>query len=194
MFRFPAAFARAEVRSGWDEVIGGLETYISGLPKKTKTTLLAFDTAHDFAWEDQVGIDVKAALSEGKIVPRGMTALFDAIGRMASVVKTTAGKKAQIVIITDGQENASQEVWHGAVKAIIDEWKANDFDVVFLGADFDAFGQAASIGIAAAQTVNYASNKSGLMGEALSSRAASYASGTTGANATWSDKDRARVK
>src|SRR5690606_9280578 len=95
----------------------------------------------------------KAALSEAKplntetYVPRGSTALLDAIGRTINAVEARKPAKAVIVIITDGHENASREFSATKIKAMIDEKTAAGWSFVYLGANQDAITVASQYGI-----------------------------------------------
>ena len=67
-----------------------------------------------------------------------------------------------------------------------------NFDVVFLGADFDAFGEAASVGTQAGQTLNMTAGSYGVAAASLAERTSMYAK--TGAIADFSDDDRRIAK
>lgn len=88
-------------------------------------------------------------------VPRGGTPLLDAVGTIitiegAEIDALPEDKKPDrvfVVIATDGEENASKEWKKEAVgKLIADRTKAG-WDIVFIGADFDAFAEARSMGV-----------------------------------------------
>lgn len=92
--------------------------------------------------------DIK--LFEGySLIPRGSTALFDAIGRTANTVRDSkvAGKKI-FLIVTDGEENTSHEFRDGdKVKAIIEKMRKDDWEFIFIGADESSLEQARSLGM-----------------------------------------------
>ena len=79
--------------------------------------------------------------------PRGMTPLLDAMVRIISLAEGDNPDKAVIVVMTDGQENASREVTRDGVKAALDRVKAKGWEVVFLGANFDNIADASSVGV-----------------------------------------------
>jgi hypothetical protein len=88
--------------------------------------------------------------------PRGMTSLNDAVGRIVSLANAGihgVQYKLAIIIMTDGLENASQEYSHAAAKALLDDCRARNWQVIFLGASFDNATQAASYGNSMAATV-----------------------------------------
>jgi hypothetical protein len=71
--------------------------------------------------------------------------------------------------------------------------KPKGWDVVFLGANWDAMNQSASVGMTADSTLNVGKGKMMAMAESLSSRTVSYATGATMANASWSASDRKKT-
>ncbi len=62
-----------------------------------------------------------------------MTPLYDSVAKLNSVISANKPKKAQIMIVTDGIENASTEVDISAIRTITAKWDALKYDVIFLG-------------------------------------------------------------
>lgn len=181
----------------WVEMIGALNAYVSGLSsdkatKKSEVTVVAFDSADPFM---VLRNSVKAAdwsqITAEEVSPRGGTPLFDAIGKLVTTIRKDAPKKATIVIITDGAENSSMEVKKEAAKAMLDDMRAKNFDVVFIGANFDAFAQGAGLGNMASSTLNMNAGNYGAAMKGLSARSVSYAS--TGTVGSFSDDERKRA-
>jgi hypothetical protein len=64
------------------------------------------------------------------------------------------------VIVTDGHENASKEFSKTQVKEMIERQQAvYNWHIKYLGADQDAFAEAAGLGIARGGTANFAKGK-----------------------------------
>ena len=84
--------------------------------------------------------------------PRGCTPLNDAIGRTVAKIdgeKRRDGENIAFVILTDGQENASQEYTKDAVKKLLDgRQKDKNWLVIYLGANQDAFAEGVGRGFA----------------------------------------------
>ncbi len=145
--------------SRWDESLTAIDAYVKTLIQpgiKTKVTLATFDT-------DDKGVAVEVIRKHVSptdwtkitdIFPRGYTPLYDAIGKIIQFAKTDNNPKTVIVVLTDGAENASKEFNKQSAKKLLDEVKKNGWEVVFLGADFDAMGESAAVGISSAQTLN----------------------------------------
>lgn len=91
-------------------------------------------------------------LTEKNYIPEGMTALYDAIGE----VLETQGKRihdekwaevVMVVIITDGQENASSRYRASDIKQMIEHAQNHQWKFIYLGANQDAMLNAEKIGI-----------------------------------------------
>jgi hypothetical protein len=94
--------------------------------------------------------------------------------------------------MTDGLENASREFTHATAKALLDVCRAKNWQVIFLGADFDNAAQAASYGnVASATIAASAANLPEAMTEAARMRA-SYAD--IGAPMHYTDEQKRRLR
>lgn len=149
-----------------DDTVGGFNEWLSTIAKGQKQgddiriSVTIFDTVVDRSVD---GVPVRACPKLGTpgnpFVPRGGTALFDAVGvTLSNVQKLKKNTKAIAVIITDGQENSSHE-WSGAqVNALIEKLTATKkWSFVYLGAGIDAFRQARTMHRSSGmgQTVSY---------------------------------------
>lgn len=114
-------------------------------------TIVEFDNQYEFVCKGTPIADV----APYRLVPRGMTALLDAVGRAVSETKVrikAIDKKDRpglvaFVIVTDGQENSSMEYTNEAVQKLIKKRRKKGWSFTFLGADEKAFAQAQAIGI-----------------------------------------------
>lgn len=144
---------------------GGLKAFLAtqhDAPGETTVSLYQFDSEYEAVYENRALADVP----EYTLVPRGATALLDAVGRTISAVGAQLAAKPEderpgeviVVILTDGEENSSREFGPDAVKKMI-AVQQDDYGwkFVFLGADQDAFAAAGGMGIRAATTLSYAS-------------------------------------
>ena len=92
---------------------------------------------------------------------RGCTALLDAVGGAIRHISRVHGylpdeyrpEHTIVVITTDGYENASRKYSYGEVKRMVEQKKEQGWEFLFLGADIDAVGEAARIGIDADRAV-----------------------------------------
>jgi hypothetical protein len=102
---------------------------------------------------------------------------LDAIGRAVKEVKTQT--IPTVIILTDGQENASNKYTKAHIKDLIFERQNNGWTFVYLGANQDAFAEAGSIGIAPGCTMNYDANRTPDAFRVLSAALSCQASGQT---------------
>jgi Mg-chelatase subunit ChlD len=75
----------------------------------------------------------------------GSTPLYDAINMMAREIRSQLPQKCSVIIITDGDENASKTTVDQA-KALLDWMRSMGWQVTFLGCDFENSRQAKLLG------------------------------------------------
>lgn len=138
-------------------------------------SLVQFDTEYEFVHR---GVKI-AEVPKFHLVPRGMTALLDAVGRainetgvrLSAMNENDRPGLVVFVIVTDGAENSSHEFKKPQIKEMIErQQKDYQWQFTFLGANQDAFGEAAALGINAAAVANYTptSSKQAFAGAARS--------------------------
>jgi hypothetical protein len=102
-------------------------------------------------------------------MPDAMTALHDAVGISVNKLKdriqsrlNSGEASALVVILTDGQENASKEYDSAKIKSMITELeKTGMWTFTFIGANQDAVLTARNLGVNLSNTVNYTSSGAG---------------------------------
>lgn len=153
-----------------DDAIGGFNTFLKDQqrePNNTRMTLVLFDHEYEIR-NDWTALTEVAFLDERTYVPRGNTALLDAIGRAISAIDAKTASLAPdsyqvvMVILTDGQENASSEFSYKAVAELIDRKQKGGWQFNFLGANQDVIKQAVALRIDPAGTQNFGGSGSGL--------------------------------
>jgi Mg-chelatase subunit ChlD len=148
----------------WTEALNSVNAYVKKLADDkvdTGVTLATFDKdGEEFKFEvirDRIIPSTWKQVSTADATPRGMTPLNDAIGRTVALAKAGINgipyDKLALIVMTDGLENASREYTHAAAKALLDDCRAKNWQVIFLGADFDNAAQAASYGNAVSATL-----------------------------------------
>lgn len=113
--------------------------------------------------------------------PRGMTPLLDAMVRIVALAESDNPDKAVIVVMTDGEENASQEVKREGVKVALDRAKAKGWEVVFLGANFDNISDASSVGVQGGQQMAMSAGTMDRSLASLARKSRAYAAAAPGA-------------
>lgn len=140
------------------EVFGGFNTFVQGqvaTQKKTNAkmylTTIRFDhkveVVHDHLFIKKVPMATFETFE-----PRGMTALFDAVGQgVAMLTKRIDAMESKpkviFVILTDGEENASNKITEFMFQNMIQECKGKKWEFVFLAANQDAVQVGQSFGI-----------------------------------------------
>ena len=97
--------------------------------------------------------------------PRGSTALYDAIGvavtrfgrTLSAMPEAARPGVVQVVVVTDGEENASREYRADTVRALVTrQSETYGWDFAFLGANQDAVLTGAALGFDADSSMTYA--------------------------------------
>lgn len=168
------------------DVIGGYNTFIKEqreVPGEAKVTFTQFDDVYEVVYAGKPIAEVPTL--DGKtFVPRGSTALLDAIGRTLNEQgqRIAAEKWADLVIVcilTDGGENASREYDSAKVKAMSEHAEKNGWKFVYLGANQNSFSVTQGLGMQGAIVSNYVANAVGTQA-AYSTTSASVRSLRTG--------------
>lgn len=148
---------------------GGIQTLLEEQSKLPGT--LTVDAAYfdqNFRYPTSL---VAAAEADIKIVPKGSTALHDAIVQASSKFGETLAALPEderpgtvmVVVVTDGFENASTEATKADVKALITEQQDTyGWDYVFLGANQDAVLAGQSFGLRKGASLTYDANAAGI--------------------------------
>jgi len=101
-------------------------------------------------------IDEIRPLTSEDYTPGGLTALYDTIGNAIRDIQNRTHyiepahrpSMVMMVVITDGQENASTEFDSGRVKEMIRELEqTKNWQFIYLGADLDSFADAEALGL-----------------------------------------------
>jgi uncharacterized protein YegL len=146
----------------------GFRTFVKKQRKAPGTCVLSlyqFDDRYDVVFEERALEDVTAI----ELVPRGSTALFDAVGHTIARIGERLRSKPEgqrpgtvvVMVITDGMENASCEYDATAVRELIARHeRKHDWRFMFLGADAASVAEARDLGVRAA--ARYAKSAAGV--------------------------------
>ena len=105
--------------------------------QKQYVTLLTFDTGHTKWHYDNTPADKTQDLGWKDYNPGGGTPLYDAIGKGISKVNAnvTEGNHVLVTIITDGEENSSEEWTLKMVRNMIEKLKSQNWTFTLIGTD-----------------------------------------------------------
>lgn len=176
-----------------DDVIGGLNTFLEkqkGLPGKVTVSAYQFDEVYEPVVEYAL-LDTVKPFTKEHFVPRGGTALLDAIGRtvnakgqkFAAMDEKDRPEKVILIIFTDGLENSSKEFTRSQVQSMLKhQQELYSWEVIYLGADQDAIKEGSNLGLVAGKSMNWEKTSGGIRGACLyaSTYTANYRSGKAG--------------
>jgi uncharacterized protein YegL len=183
---------------------GGIRQLLADQAKEPGVCVVditTFDTEIEHPYENVRPDDVKSDI----IVPRGGTALNDAVGYTINELGERFSKMEEgdrpglviVVVVTDGEENSSREYTHDQIKELVErqtnEW---GWQFVYLAANVDAFATGGSYGFAKGSTIAYAASGAGTQNvyaatsSNVSGLRANMSRGVRGATIEFSDEDR----
>lgn len=155
-----------------NDTIGGFNTFLAEqkkVPGEAVLTLATFSTNYTLI-HDCKPINEVPALTTETYTTGGSTALLDAIARtinatgtkLAAMKEEERPSQVMLVIITDGEENASREFAHEKVMQMIKHQQEKySWSVIYLGANQDAFAVSSRLGVSAGNTLSYAATAGG---------------------------------
>lgn len=154
-----------------EDTIGGFNSFVKGQCElkadKAFLSLFQFDNEYEIVYQDKK-IDEVELLNQETFIPRGSTALLDAIGRTINSVLQKTDENIIVVIITDGHENASHEFTKSTINKMISEKKEKGWEFIFMGANQDAIKEASNLGIGGDSALTYSVDSSDQAFECLS--------------------------
>ena len=171
------------------DTIGRFNQFLSdqrNVEGEATLTFVQFDDHYDILNNMSPLADVED-IDDRRYVPRGSTALLDAIGRtlnstehqLSEMSEDDKPERVIFVIITDGEENSSREFTRDQIMEMINNKREeNTWEFIFIGANQDAIQAGGSIGVRAASSMSYDQSQLGTqhMYASLSSGMTSYRS------------------
>jgi Mg-chelatase subunit ChlD len=145
------------------DTVGGFNEYLTDRQTETPDALMSvtlFDTELDrLHVATRVSEIPKLTVERYRQGGMGNTALNDAIGATITAIeggRFAEERKVLVVVMTDGQENASKEWTSRAKLAKLVKCKEDaGWKFVFFGANIDAFTEGESLNIPASRSVQY---------------------------------------
>jgi len=152
-----------------EETVQGFNTFLNQQKQEPGTaslTLLQFDDQFEVHYKS-VPLDEVMELTQQDFVPRGSTALLDAMGRTINGTRRRIRRLPQasrpdqviVVILTDGLENASHHYSLQRVNRMVTAGRKADWQFIFLGADQDAIASGRQLGIADDYSIRFSVNR-----------------------------------
>lgn len=149
----------------WSETLAALDAYRTRVGNLNSHAIL-----HVFDGENMEYIQRDSLLSDWEPINRGTVDLpgggspiYDSINLAVRRLAELAPQKCTFVIATDGQDTGGDTDEHQA-KALLDWCRAQGWQVIFIGADFNNSRQARALG---ASTEHYIGVQKGRLSEAM---------------------------
>jgi hypothetical protein len=146
------------------KTINAFNEYVESLAPDTIVSLSLFSGLYQKPTVETViseeRADKVAPLTEKTYIPSGNTPLYDAIGEVLMMMDDRK-ENTVLVILTDGEENASKEFDSRSIKRLLENKKEKGWLITYLGANQDAFREAGKLGISLGTTMAYDVNAIG---------------------------------
>jgi len=186
------------------DAIGGFNTFLKDqkeVPGEATLTLIGFDDRYE-VWQEWKPIQEVPDLTAQTFVPRGRTALLDAIGRtidetgnrLEAMAEADRPERVVFVILKDGYENASQHFTVPQIAQMIaHQTDTYQWTFMFLAANLDAIATANAINIPATAAMAYFANRGG-MNAACGSVSSQVLSARFGRKVDFTQEDRDKAQ
>lgn len=154
------------------DAIGGFNSFLAAQknePGAARLTLVLFDNEYLLVHK-AVDLDEVPPLTEHTYVPRGTTAMLDAIGRTIDDARArfeqmhTDERPAGVIvaILTDGLENASRKYARDRVFQMIEQCRAMDWRFTYLSANQDAIEAGGNLALDPDDCTNFTASPLGI--------------------------------
>lgn len=154
-----------------DDTIGSLNSFINNqkeLSGEAEALIIAFNISSRKIFEGNIR-DFKD-ITRKDYNPMNATALYDTVGsaidelgiRLSNLKEEDRPSKVVFMIITDGQENSSEEYTCDVVKEkIIHQRDKYNWEFMFVGANIDSYKIGNNLGISSNRIANYTASEIG---------------------------------
>jgi len=156
-----------------EDAIGGFNAFLEDqkeIPGEATMTYTQFDTEYEIIHDNKPLSEVPP-LDATTYVPRGATALLDAIGRtmnevgarLAETPEEERPEKVMFIILTDGEENSSMEFTREQIMEMIKTQEEDySWEFLYLAADQAGIQAGLDLGIKLDKTMAYTATKAGI--------------------------------
>lgn len=165
------SYSIAKILEGMQD---GLREFIGSQEALVAAQDLASVTASLWQFDDKLdcvgSFEPVTRFSSYEIVPRGNTALCDAVGiavtaegeKLAAMPEDARPRQVVVIIASDGLENCSVQ-WNGPRVRSLLEMQQRDYgwQVVYLGTNQDAFRESGRLGVPGMSTMDYHGSSAG---------------------------------
>lgn len=155
-----------------NDTIGGFNTFLAEQkeqPGDAVLTLCTFNTDYKLVYDFEPLAKVKK-LTKSSYRPLGGTALLDALGttinsvgaKLSAMNEADRPSKVIVLVITDGEENASKEFTKEQVKEMVKHQQdVYSWQFLYIGANVDSISEATTLGFSQAASLSYNATSEG---------------------------------
>jgi hypothetical protein len=176
----------------WWDSLNAIDAYIEGLRAKHVAShfhLAAFSDADvQYMWREQLLADTRLMRDDPPGPHGGSTPLYDAINLMARKLRDLDPKQAAILVVTDGEENASAFTTLDQARQLLNWMRLRGWQVTFIGCDFDNTALGRSLGAEAKNMIGTSSRRLADVAKLLADKRAKY--GRTGDGIEFTEEER----
>lgn len=131
----------SSMASKWNDTLKAINSYVKALKGRDQNIFLAlFDNINEGLRFEHARECLKKdwkPLTTEEFRPHGSTPLNDALATMILKMLSENEERAVLVVMTDGHENCSKNFSKKSVKEMMKTVNNKDWQVVFLGAEFE---------------------------------------------------------
>ncbi|MFM1769024.1 MAG: hypothetical protein RJA22_1553 [Verrucomicrobiota bacterium] len=139
-------------------LLAGINQFLAEQAKeagRARISLVRFDDQYEPVWE-RIPLSEVLPLQDGDLVPRGGTALYDAMGRtlerthdyINQLAPADRPERVVMAVFTDGHENSSRRFTHATLQDLIGRRRQkDDWQILFLAASPDVVEEARHLGV-----------------------------------------------
>lgn len=135
----PVTAAQPSLTTGWNNAVPAIEY---GDPNTFEIM------------RDKISLDKFKDLAIDELSPRGGTPLYDSTAKLINMADTNNNEKTVILIMTDGEENSSRTYTLATIRDRIATCQKRGWEVVFLGAEFNAETVAKNYGLDSSKVIS----------------------------------------
>lgn len=152
------------------DTVGGINGLVADQKKikgEADIALVRFDSVSIETFRPLEPISRFTPIGIHEVQARGGTPLLDAIGfttdEADKVWKMGGYERGVLVIVTDGEENQSTKFSRAHIKERIERFQASgQWQIIYLGADVDAFREASQLGVMLQNSAGYTKSAKGM--------------------------------
>lgn len=178
----------------WHDTMAGIAGYIDVLRSRNIRSwgiANVFDSGHLEGIQLDCELEFWPNLARHPLnCPMGGTPLYDAVNVMVRDLAERQPQHCSIVIVTDGEENASHHTDYVQARALLDWARAQGWQVTFLGANFNNSNQARLLGANDSNSIGVQQKRLADAGRSLGEKRARHAQTGEDINFTGEEKQQ----